>query len=141
MVLRTLSSRGIGLSSCDTGARSTQTSVAVMRTLSCPAARGGLVPRPEMEPVSPALQGEFLTTGPPGKSLISCSNSCPANHHFSTLHFLICKIGTVITYPQSGGSNTYLASLTGFCKNRRNKRDGWTHLRFYKWKAEVSFQR
>ena len=32
------------------------------------AARGILVPRPGIEPVSPALQGTFLTTGPPGKS-------------------------------------------------------------------------
>ena len=26
------------------------------------------LPRPEIEPVSPALAGRFLTTGPPGKS-------------------------------------------------------------------------
>ena len=29
---------------------------------------GILVPRPGIEPMSPALQGRFLTTGPPGKS-------------------------------------------------------------------------
>ena len=28
-----------------------------------------LVPRPGIEPVSPELQGRFLNTGPPGKSL------------------------------------------------------------------------
>ena len=28
-----------------------------------------LVPQPGLEPMSPALQGGFLTTGPPGKSL------------------------------------------------------------------------
>ena len=28
---------------------------------------GILVPRPEIKPVSPALEGGFLTTGPPGK--------------------------------------------------------------------------
>ena len=28
-----------------------------------------LVPRPGIEPTSPALGGRFLTTGPPGKSL------------------------------------------------------------------------
>ena len=32
------------------------------------------LPRPEIEPVSPALQGGFLTTGPPGKP-----------HHYSYL--------------------------------------------------------
>ena len=28
---------------------------------------GILVPGPEIKPMSPALQGGFLTTGPPGK--------------------------------------------------------------------------
>ena len=32
---------------------------------------GVLVPWPGVEPTSPALQGRFLTTGPPGKSLSS----------------------------------------------------------------------
>ena len=47
--------------------------VVVARGLQCSwasvvAARGILVPQPEIEPVSPALQGTFLNTGPPGKS-------------------------------------------------------------------------
>jgi hypothetical protein len=37
--------------------------------LSCPAAWGILVPRPGIEPVSLALEGGFLATGSPGKSL------------------------------------------------------------------------
>ena len=41
----------------------------VVAVLSCFAACGILVSRPGMEPASPALQGRFLTTGPPGKSL------------------------------------------------------------------------
>jgi len=32
------------------------------------------LPRPGSEPVSPALQGGFLDSGPPGKSRISLSN-------------------------------------------------------------------
>ena len=36
--------------------------------LSCYTACGILVPRPGIEPVPPALQGTFITTGPPGKS-------------------------------------------------------------------------
>ena len=36
--------------------------------LSCPSVCGVLVPQPGMEPASPALEGRFLTTGPPGKS-------------------------------------------------------------------------
>ena len=36
--------------------------------LTCPAACGILVPLPEIKPVSPALEGGFFTTGPPGKS-------------------------------------------------------------------------
>ena len=31
---------------------------------------GVLTPQPGMEPTSPATDGEALTTGPPGKSLI-----------------------------------------------------------------------
>ena len=50
------------LSSCGTG------SVVATHKLSCPAACGILVPQPGKEPVSPELQGRFLTTGPPGKS-------------------------------------------------------------------------
>ena len=33
------------------------------------------LPRPGLEPVSPALAGRFLTTAPPGKPLISFYNS------------------------------------------------------------------
>ena len=35
---------------------------------SYPKARGALVLWPGIKPMSPALQGGFLTTGPPGKS-------------------------------------------------------------------------
>ena len=45
-----------------------QASVAVVQRISCSTACGILVPWPGMEPVSPALVGGFLTTGPPGKS-------------------------------------------------------------------------
>ena len=34
-----------------------------------PRACGVLAPRPGIEPVTPALKGRVLTTGPPGKSL------------------------------------------------------------------------
>ena len=44
-------------------------SVVVTHGLSCPAACGIPVPRLGIEPMSPALAGRFLTTGPPGKSL------------------------------------------------------------------------
>ena len=43
-------------------------SVVVVCGLSCPAACGILVPRTGIEPASPALEGRFFTTGPPGKS-------------------------------------------------------------------------
>ena len=44
-------------------------SLVMVRGLSCHKARGTLVPRSEIEPTSPAVEGGFLTTGPPGKSL------------------------------------------------------------------------
>ena len=56
-----VAARGL-LSSCGMG------SVVVARGLSCPAACGILVPRPGIDPAPPALEGRFLTTGPPGKS-------------------------------------------------------------------------
>ena len=40
----------------------------VVAVLGCSAARGILVPHPGIKLVSPALQGKFLTTGPPRKS-------------------------------------------------------------------------
>ena len=36
--------------------------------LSSSVARGILVPQPRIKPASPALQGGFLNTGPPGKA-------------------------------------------------------------------------
>ena len=49
-------------------------SVVVAHGLSCPATCGILVPRPGIEPASPAWEDRFFTTGPPGKS--------PLNHIF-----------------------------------------------------------
>ena len=43
-------------------------SVDVMHRLRSPAACGILVSQPGIRPLPPALQGRFLTTGPPGKS-------------------------------------------------------------------------
>ena len=74
---------GFSLSSCGTQAPgrvvsvvcSTQalwlrraSSAIVACRLCCPAACGISVPWPGIEPVSPALEGGFFTTGPPGKS-------------------------------------------------------------------------
>ena len=53
-VARGSSSVMCGLSSCGCG-------------LSCSMACGILVPQPGIEPSFPALEGKFLTTGPPGK--------------------------------------------------------------------------
>ena len=50
-----------------TGSRHTG-SVVLAGGLSCPLACGILVPRTEIEPMSPAWVGRFLTTGLPGKS-------------------------------------------------------------------------
>ena len=66
--------------------------------LSCSVACGIFVPPPGIEPMSPALKGRFLTTGPPGKSLLvdffffffddGHSDWCEAKSHCSfDLHF------------------------------------------------------
>ena len=57
------------LSSCGAQAVGRVGSVVVVHGLSCPTASGFLVPLPGIEPPSPALEGGFFTTGPPGKSL------------------------------------------------------------------------
>ena len=43
-------------------------SLVVVNWFICPVACGNLVPRPEIEPASPALGGGFLTPETPGKS-------------------------------------------------------------------------
>ena len=55
-------------------------SVVVSHGLSCPAACGILVTWPGMEPGSPASEGRFSTTGPPGKS----------QHHIFFIHSSVC---------------------------------------------------
>ena len=55
--------------SCGTRAPERMSSLVAAPGLSCPAACGILVPRPGIEPMFPALEGGFLTTGPPEKSL------------------------------------------------------------------------
>ena len=47
----------------------TQGSLVAVRGLSSPAACGILIPQPGIEFMSPALEGRFLNTAPPGKSL------------------------------------------------------------------------
>ena len=73
-------------SSCGAPAPEHVGSVVVVCGLSYPAACGILVPQPGMELVSPALQDQFLTTGPPGKS---CKYSFL---HFMTEELRVTKI-------------------------------------------------
>ena len=60
--------RGL-LSRCGAWAPECLGSVVAVLCLSCPVVCGILIPRPAIEPVSPALEGGFSTAGPPGKSL------------------------------------------------------------------------
>ena len=66
--------------SCGTRAPQFMGSLVAAPGLSCPVACGILVPRPGIEPLFPALEGGFLTTGPPGQSLHRLLNS-PLPHH------------------------------------------------------------
>jgi len=50
---------------------------AAARRPSCSVACGISVPRPEIKPTSPALQGRFLTTGPAGEFLYIDLVFCP----------------------------------------------------------------
>ena len=59
-----------GLSGVTQGLRCDAESPVAVHRFSRSAACGILVPRPGIKPTSPALQGSFLTTGPPGKLLL-----------------------------------------------------------------------
>ena len=63
-----LQSWHLGFSCCGAQALECRDSVVAAHRLDCPLACGILVPQPGIKPVSPALEGGFLTTGPPGKS-------------------------------------------------------------------------
>ena len=58
-------------------------SVSVLLRLSCSAECGILLPRPGIEPMFPALQGRFLTTGPQEKSFLLLSDSFKIFHSLS----------------------------------------------------------
>ena len=74
------------LSSCTVRAPEQWASIVTSQGLTCSAAGGVLVPWLGIEPVSPALQGGFLTTGPPGKSLwgLEQVSEVPSTFHFYT---------------------------------------------------------
>ena len=74
--------------------------IVVARGLSCPKACGVLSPGPGMEPASSALEGRFLTTGPPRK--------------MSLTYILVQNISTLVW--QQNGLN-YLSSNNFFLKN------------------------
>ena len=64
----------------DSSPRRVGFSLVAVRGLSCPAACGILLPPPGIKPSSPALEGGFLTTGPPGKS----PGLCPLGQKLSS---------------------------------------------------------
>jgi len=76
-----------GLSSCSMWA-----SLVVAHRFNCPIAWGILVPQPGIEPLSPALEGGFLTTGPPGKFLASTSYITPCARHCSVTSTHSCSV-------------------------------------------------
>ena len=97
------------------GLQVTQASVVMVHGLSCSKARGISGPQPGIKPMSPALQGRFLTTGPPGKSChssflytaltYSLPNLEPACYSMSgyNCYFLMCiqislEAGKVVWY-------------------------------------------
>ena len=59
----------MGFPRCRAQAAGSQASAVLVHGLRCPEVCVVLVPGPGIEPMSPALEGGFLTTGPPGKSL------------------------------------------------------------------------
>ena len=62
------------------------------------------LPRPGLEPVSPALAGGFLTTAPPGKSLKPYAFEVKRTHGTSVLYNFIYIVETI--FPENK-SNIY----------------------------------
>ena len=63
------------LSCCNLWVLGHEGPVVVAHGLRVPMACGTFVPQSGMEPMSPALEGRFLTTGAPGRSLKDVYNS------------------------------------------------------------------
>ena len=85
-----------GLSSC-----SAQSSLLVVHRLSGSIVCAILVPQPGIEPECPALEGGFLTTGPPGKShfvyfySVACDSSLRTQTYESDLAYI-----SLLFYPR-----------------------------------------
>ena len=92
--------------------------------LGCSTACGILVPQSGIEPASPALKGRFLTTGPPGKSLVS--------HPFNqkSLCSQVLHVEHFILYPsiEMVFSITF-AMYISKCKDKAQKAEkSWIHF-------------
>ena len=83
-------------------------SVVEVRGLSCSGACGIFVPWPGIEPVSPALAGGFLTTGPPGKSL--------ARYSYLLRTVALCTLG-VLHMPSSREAQQDACQLSACINN------------------------
>ena len=66
-------------------------SVAVALGFSCPAACGILVPQPGIELISLALEGGFLTIGPPGKSPVFCCFWMGCSIYIMSVWFIVLR--------------------------------------------------
>ena len=117
-----------GFLPCD----STQVSLAIARRLSCSMACGLLVPPPGIERVFPALEGRFLTTGQPGKSLhrflikieieiksIHCNcwyiTYLPVNPQPFSPYFLFLPLSTSSFFPPLSFLQYISWIMAGFC--------------------------
>ena len=110
---------------------------------------GILAPRPGIKPSPPALEGEVLTTGPPGKSLFS--NIClegifQSKHIFEMLsHYFKIRI----PFPAPNSWKTFLSSMDRKIKNMHFKENNsklkasvynWAGISAYNFNILVCFQ-
>ena len=75
-----------------------------------------LVPQPGIEPTAPALQGRFLPTGPPAKSL------CPLTASY--LHMQLAYYHYFAPFSTFMGSRISQVAQWSTCKYRRCRRHG-----------------
>ena len=98
--------------------------------LSCPEACGILVPQPGIEPASPALEGQFLTYGPPGKSQKS--------FYLLTIYLFLYTTHPWLIYFMS--RSLYLWTPFTHCTYPAPRNHFYVNSSFYKQKFHLDYQ-
>ena len=90
----------------------------------------GIVPQQEIKPTSPALQGRFLTAGPPGKSLESEFMVYKGSLHHPPLNFRKQNVNFLVVVQSLSHVQLFATSWTIACQALLSSTISWSLLRF-----------